>query len=316
MNKNFYIPLCILSVMLSMTAFAVTSQDSIHATEKSNPDSSIGQKWIKELVKAYNEGRFQKRLAVINNTVQKGIEEGTFDKYEASIKEEKEASNTPEAKKEMEELTIRLESFRQKSSELIEETNKAMTQVLNAYPASEIAKSIKISNEIISSSGIEKYFALQETEKILGLNGNAPYPQFNEIAHKYELKHTAIMLLQANDFEMIEGSILGFPTESSADQHEIDSILIRYEEFLEAFKIAQDQADDSLVILITQAINEYFELRGAMHDIKYLNSLGKRSVLPQDEAEKQVAEIMSSYQAKQKALIQEYFPMRTVVGEL
>lgn len=72
-----------------------------------------------------------------------------------------------------------------------------------------------------------------------------------------------------------------------------------------------DQRIDSLITLITQAINEYIEFRGNMHDVNYLRLLGNKSVTPKDVAEEQVAEIMSNFQSKQKALIQEYFPMPT-----
>lgn len=314
MNKKFYLPLFALCSTLFLTSFAATSQEATCVTITSHSNSSIGQKWIKGLMEAYNDGKFETRLATINAEVQKGIEDGTFDKYEASAREEKEASNTPKAKKEIEELTTRLEPYRHKISQLKEETKDALIKVSMAYPASEIVKSIKIYNDVSCCNAIgcciEKYSSLQKVENLLGNSENAPYSQFKEIIKKYDLKRYAIMLLQ-KDFQMIEGVSVGFPTDSAGNQYEIDSTLIRYEELLESLKIAQTQADDSLVTLITQAINEYIELRGRGHDVNYLRLLGNKSVTPKDVAEEQVAEIMSNFQSKQKILIQEYFPMPT-----
>lgn len=312
MNKKFYLPLFVLCSTLFLTSIAATSQEATCVAITSHSNSSIGQKWIKGLMEAYKDGKFETRLATINAEVQKGIEDGTFDKYEASARKEKETLNTPEAKKEIEELTTRLEPYRYKISQLKEETKEALIKVSIAYPDSEIVNSIKIYNEIGSCNAngcfVAKYSALQKVESILGDSENLQYPQFKETIKKYDLKRDAIMLLQI-DFRMIENASVGFPTDSAANQYEIDSILIRYEELLESLKIAQTQADDALVTLITQAINEYIEFRGSMHDVNYLLLLGKKSVTPKNLAEEQVAEIMSNFQSKRKILIQEYFPM-------
>ena len=207
-------------------------------------------------------------------------------------------------------MTAKLEPYRNKSTQLKSESKEALKKVLNDFPASEIARSISAYNELScceEGGCLTKYSALQKLENILD-SKNTSYPQFAEIADKYELRRYAIMWLQT-DFEKMEDTIFSFPTESSADQYEIDSFLIRFEEFLEAFKIVQTQmeVEDSFIVLMTRAIDEYIECTGKMHDIKYLRKLGNGNVSPRDDAEKQVADIMSDYLAKHKALTQEYY---------
>jgi hypothetical protein len=299
-NIIFYIFL--IALCTTLTSYAENPGESVRLKITSNSNASIGQKWIGELVKAYTEGKFASRLAAIDAEIEKGID---FDKFETP----KEFLDTSEAKKEREETIARLEPYRQKSFQLNEEYKEALAKVSRAYPTSEIVKSIKVYNEFdCCSCNLEKYSVLTKVEDILDNKQNALHPLFNEIASKYELRTYAIMLLRT-DFEMIEGAAIGFHTESFAKRHEIDTFLIRFEQFLEALKIAQAQADESLIVLITQAINEYIESRGSMHDVIYLSLFGNRSVSPQDEAEKQVATIMSDFRDKLKALIQEYFPM-------
>lgn len=303
MNNKFSIILIALCALLPLTFFAVTPHETCS-------NGSIGQKWVLELVAAYNDGKLDARLSAIDSEVQKGIKEGAFDGIKASINEQKEALNTLEAKKEVEEMTARLEPYRNKSTQLKKESKEALKKVLNDYPASEIARSINAYNELscCEEGGCStKYPALQNLENILD-SKDISYPQFAEIADKYELRRYAIMGLQI-DFEKMEDTIFSFPTETFADQYEIDSFLIRFEEFLGVFKIAQTQTevDDSFIVLMTRAIDEYIECTGKMHDIKYLRKLGNGNVSPRDDAEKQVAGVMSDYLVKHKALTQEYF---------
>lgn len=297
MNSRFYILLIALCTTLSLTSF----------TE--NSCSSVGQKWIKELVKEYSEGKFKARLAVIDAEVQKMTEEGEFDQHKvydiASLEEEKDSA---EGKQELEELSARLAPCHNKLDQLKRDCKEALAKVANEYPESEIAKSIKDYDKIDGNIEyvVEKYKSLQQLENILDCGKKTLYPQFAEIANKYKLRQYAIMSLDS-DFEMIEDSTVGFHTPECANQYAIDSTLIRFEEFLEACEITQRHSDESLRFLITRGINDYMELHGTVYDISYLSALGNGSAAPRDDAEKQVADIMSNHQAKEKALIKEFF---------
>lgn len=296
MNSKFYILLIALCTTLSLTSFI------------ENSCSSVGQKWVKELVKDYSEGKFKARLAVIDAEVQKMTEEGEFDQHKVYDIASLEEMDSAEGKQELEELSARLGPYQNKIAQLKRESKGALTKVAHDYPKSEISESIKAYNKIENNIEfvVEKYKSLQQLENILDCGKNPLYPQFAEIANKYKLRQYAIMSLN-RDFEMIEDSAVGFHTPESANQYAIDSTLIRFEEFLEAGEITQRHSDDSLRLLITRGINDYMELHGNEYDIRYLFSLGNGSAAPRDEVEKQVADIMSNYQAKEKALIQEFF---------
>lgn len=248
----------------------------------------IGSQWVKNISEAYQQGQFSDFLNKLEVRYEKGSQTQEWELLRNQEKELREQYLTQEGKDRLKESLKNSKNYMNELNILKKERNRLLLLIAKEHPDDFVSKVI---------NDIKMYDFETITDYEIGDIGS----QFDELFFKIRVFDSLISMALLDGEE--SDDYTGLEKISSEDGEKYHYVVGLYE-----FQQMLKQVDDQEVLKnqILEEMSKDSVGNANKHNERYLQSLGKNSRQPQNEAEKGVAVIMKNFQQKQRELIKKH----------